>query len=340
MSLYDTPKSNPKRRPSLRGAVMLDITHGEPRARAWPRPRGKGGTEEQKQQREWFRQASWAIKYMAPEMVKDVMVARQGKPLLPRDMLMMMLSGRLATLTLPSGKRLVPLVAQNDVSESLDFISAVPGMILVRGTDQWESIPAPVPGNVWWWQPPNPSDWTFSSFDATQLAVAYDPLKGCAVDAGPPAAGGRARIAATLLQFPTLNFTVTMQMAWQNQNVAGAGCGLWIRNNSNGRLIMMTPVHTGEIWIGRWNSLASYNATTSFVNYATTNPPQFFRIRRVGTDMFFDLSCDGFMWWQMYSETVASFLGDTSLSVGFGGWTSRTTGGRVTFNIGQFAVEN
>jgi hypothetical protein len=297
MSLYDTPKSNPKRRPSLRGAVMLDITHGEPRARAWPRPRGKGGTEEQKQQREWFRQASWAIKYMAPEMVKDVMVARQGKPLLPRDMLMMMLSGRLATLTLPSG-------------------------------------------TVWWWQPPNPSDWTFSSFDATQLAVAYDPLKGCAVDAGPPAAGGRARIAATLLQFPTLNFTVTMQMAWQNQNVAGAGCGLWIRNNSNGRLIMMTPVHTGEIWIGRWNSLASYNATTSFVNYATTNPPQFFRIRRVGTDMFFDLSCDGFMWWQMYSETVASFLGDTSLSVGFGGWTSRTTGGRVTFNIGQFAVEN
>lgn len=122
---------------------MLDVTHGAPRVRAWPRDRGRGGTPEQKAQRDWFRQASWAIKYMAPEMVKDVMEARQGKPLLPRDMLMMMLSGRLATFTTPSGKRLIPQVAQNDVSESLDFITVNPGYMLVRGPETWIGVPAP-----------------------------------------------------------------------------------------------------------------------------------------------------------------------------------------------------
>ncbi len=119
---------------------MLDVSNGEPRMRIWPSPRGKSATEAQAAQRAWFRQASWAIKWMNPDMVAQVMAARQGLPLLPRDMLMMMLSGRLASTFNKQGQRIYPMAARLDVSESLDTISQIQNTILVRGPEYWVGV--------------------------------------------------------------------------------------------------------------------------------------------------------------------------------------------------------
>lgn len=156
MSVYDVPNTNPKRRPSLRGGVVLDVVRGVERVRAWPDPRTKGQNQEQKQRNDHFRSVQWATKYLAPEMMLDIMEARDGMPLLPRDVATMLLYNTLAWVMTVSGKRMYPEMARNQVSESLDTISQTPGLFLVRGAEFWEAQPLP--------ENPTESQWQLLTF--------------------------------------------------------------------------------------------------------------------------------------------------------------------------------
>src|SRR3546814_3988250 len=52
-----------------------------------------------------FRQAQWATKYWPSPMVVDIAEAVKGTPLLPRDIMTMIMSGRAFMLTLADGRR-------------------------------------------------------------------------------------------------------------------------------------------------------------------------------------------------------------------------------------------
>lgn len=119
---------------------MLDVVNGQERARAWPKERGRKKHPKTAEQNEWFRQAQWATKFMAPEMYWQAQQAVQGTPLLPRDILTMMMAGRLAGFVAPDGRRLWSVAVQNDVSTALDVIADLPGSMLVRGVNGWQAI--------------------------------------------------------------------------------------------------------------------------------------------------------------------------------------------------------
>ena len=140
MAIIQNDGKRERRRPSLKGGVMLDVVNGSERARAWPKKRGKKLHPKTVEQNEWFRQAQWATKFMAPEMYWQIAAAVQGTPLLPRDILTMMLAGRLAAFTLPSGRTIWSKQVSNDVTTALDVICDIPGALLVRGETQWQAI--------------------------------------------------------------------------------------------------------------------------------------------------------------------------------------------------------
>lgn len=127
---------------------MLDIWRGKERARSWPKKRGKKLHPKVADQNEWFRQAQWATKYMPAKMYWQVAAAVQGSPLLPRDILTMMLAGRLAAFHLPDGRILWSKEVANDVSTALDVISDQPGAMLVRGEAGWQALLPGEPGLV------------------------------------------------------------------------------------------------------------------------------------------------------------------------------------------------
>lgn len=143
MTVLHTDGKRPKRRPSLRGAVSVAVRQGQEVASAWPRSRGKTLPNTTKEQMEWFRQAQWATKYMSPDQLFAVTEASAGTPLLPRDLLTMMMSGRLLYFITPDGKKVFPRVAMNDVSKSLDTINQTEGWILIRGPTEWVGAPPP-----------------------------------------------------------------------------------------------------------------------------------------------------------------------------------------------------
>lgn len=159
-----------KRQPSLRGAVMADVSGGVIRARGWPSPRGAPKTIKQKRAQDKFAAANEATKYLAPQIMADFTAAVKGTPLLPRDLLIQIMFDRLAAFEMINGRTLWPMTARNDVSQALDTLSQTPGDVLVRGDEWWEARTIG-PGTIAPWQ--LISDTTLSSpvgsFEAKNL---------------------------------------------------------------------------------------------------------------------------------------------------------------------------
>ena len=141
MAIVHTDGKRPKRRPSLKGGVMMDVSGGQERVRAWPKPRGKNVSPTTREQVEWFKQAQMAARYIAPQMMFDFIEMTKATPFLPRDILTMMLANRMFMYETHDGRTIYPMPVLRDVSESLDAIGAVEGYTLVRGPELWEIRP-------------------------------------------------------------------------------------------------------------------------------------------------------------------------------------------------------
>jgi hypothetical protein len=137
------------RRPSLRGKVMQDVSQGVERNRAWPPKRKKNLPEVTKDQNDLFRQYQWATKYWPPKLYIQAMQAVKGTPLLPRDLMTMIMANRLAVITMEDGTRKFPMTAVQDVSASLDAITQIEGQSIRRGSDYWEGFTPGGGGGEW-----------------------------------------------------------------------------------------------------------------------------------------------------------------------------------------------
>lgn len=140
---FDTGGATRKRRPALRGTVMLDVSMGKARVRVWPKKRGKAKTAEAKRLQDRFRQASWACKYWDPRNIVSVDELRKGTPVLIRDLQIMMMYGRFANFSMSDGSMVYTMEARQDVSDALDTICPLPGALLIRTTDGWRFVQPP-----------------------------------------------------------------------------------------------------------------------------------------------------------------------------------------------------
>lgn len=136
------------RRPTFKNSVMFDVSNGVERVRAWPKKRGRPKSNKTRQQNALFTECSWAIKFLPGILHAQAIQATKGTPLLPRDILMQQMFGRFCAVKLPDGRRIYPMAARQDISESLDILSQVPGTILVRGPEFWYGLEPGDPGDV------------------------------------------------------------------------------------------------------------------------------------------------------------------------------------------------
>lgn len=128
-----------RRRPSMKGALMSDLSRQTERVRAWPRKRGTTLSPATREANEQFRQWQIASKYQDPRISADDWVATQASPLLPRDIRTMFLSGTIFSFTDETGRTRYPLPYSLKVSESLDALSQTEGSYLWRGPERWEA---------------------------------------------------------------------------------------------------------------------------------------------------------------------------------------------------------
>lgn len=150
--MVDMPKGSqaPRRRPSLRGVLMQDVAFGKERVRAWPTARGKAKTKAQKEAQDKFALVQRMAAYLAPGVLAYIHKAVDNSPLLPRDVVTMMLYNRWMAFDLEDGRTLWPMTARTDISEALDIITKEIGDYLVRTSTGWagaSTLPTP-PGRI------------------------------------------------------------------------------------------------------------------------------------------------------------------------------------------------
>lgn len=133
-----------ERRPSYRGAYYTYVRNGVEVQAKWPRKRGKNLPQKTKDQMEFFRQVQWAFKFSSPIIQQSFTQAVAGTPLMPRDLFLMAVSGRMHVLVREDGKKIFPMAGSQSISDSLDFVGQLTGQVLVRGPENWEAAgPAP-----------------------------------------------------------------------------------------------------------------------------------------------------------------------------------------------------
>lgn len=133
-----------ERRPSFRGTAYTYVRSGVEVQAKWPRKRGKNLHPKTKAQMEFFRQVQWAFKFSSPTVQRSYTQAVAGTPLMPRDLFLMAVSGRMHVLVRQDGKKIFPMAGSQSISDSLDFVGQLTGQVLVRGPEHWDAAgPAP-----------------------------------------------------------------------------------------------------------------------------------------------------------------------------------------------------
>jgi hypothetical protein len=96
----------------------------------------------------WFLQAQWATKYWAPQVQRQIAEATRGTPMMPRDVMTMIMAGRFNAIQMADGRIIYSMAAVQDISESLDILSQTKGSMLYRNNTLWQGVPPGSPGQV------------------------------------------------------------------------------------------------------------------------------------------------------------------------------------------------
>lgn len=329
------------RRPSFRGRVMYDVSRGVLRARSWPKKRGKPKNQHTIEQNEWFRQAQWATKFWPPALVDQITQAVKGTPLLPRDIMTMQMGNRMFMISTADGRKIYPVIAMTEVSESLDVISQIPGSMLIRGPQFWYGI-LPGPAGyvltstgedaepVWaaggggggngydysfglserkqpfktdfTWE--NSGTYTFSQDDlANGLHAKIEGAAGGAIANNHGIRG--------LKDAPSGDFSVVAQFSLL---AAKSACqaGIVIKDTTTNRMQIFSMGQTSadpRSYRGQYADW-TWNSDADLVTWRTPSVvPYWIRLDRVGSNLRWYVGADGTMW-----EPVASFTATTWLA--------------------------
>lgn len=95
-----------------------------------------------------FRQANALTKATTAAQIDASREAAKGTNLLPRDLLIAAMYGRLWAINVPGEGTFYSMAARQDVSDNLDVVAQFVGDVLVRGTDFWQAAAQGSPGDV------------------------------------------------------------------------------------------------------------------------------------------------------------------------------------------------
>ena len=129
----------------LSRTFIVRNTRGRLAAQVWPRPRGrKKLSPKQREQVEWFKQATILAKYAPPLDHFFRRIYTHGAIRNDRDLAISAMAGRLFPTLLIDGKRYYAVAIKQDISTNLDLFTETPGGLLVRAGTIWSGL---TPGN-------------------------------------------------------------------------------------------------------------------------------------------------------------------------------------------------
>jgi len=144
-----------------------------------------------------------------------------------------------------------------------------------------------------------------------QLGANASTLNGQLYITAPSTSGALADYLHVLVQNgPASPFTVTCKVFSNGGFTNYSGFGIGVLNTSNDRvMILATALRAGGkgILVQKWNNYGSYN-TDNYLNLLGGEIPYYLQIRRTGTTIDFNVSLNGLSWYQVFTESAATFI--------------------------------
>lgn len=143
----DNP-ATPRRGYALKGVGYSQVREHRTVFAKWPRKPLTPPSEAQLHARALIKSAALICTIIdANQMNFSAMVA-ENTQLLPRDLMIIQLFGRAFRFLRPDGKVIFSMAARRDVSELLDAIGQLKGMMLFKGDDLWQALEVGIPNDV------------------------------------------------------------------------------------------------------------------------------------------------------------------------------------------------
>lgn len=178
-------------------------------------------------------------------------------------------------------------------------------------------------GANWYFDPPLAAD--FPTLVGTVTPTLTDDTDvGLIVSGNAPAAGDVVRLATKALPATGTDFTVTMRATIDGlfSNFAGGGISLYDNTSNRCSLFRFETNSGGVLVVGRFNTPSGFNSN-QFINFAVEQV-RWFRIRRVGTTLFYEYSLTGKTWVAVHSETETAWMTGGPKFIGPGVFYNRT----------------
>lgn len=344
---------------SLRNTIVESAYRGTWRTQVWPGTMYKVPNPLKKKHQELFKYVNLLIKYQAPGTQQILMEATKGTALMPRDLAVAAMYGRLFMIQRPDGRKIYSMANMQDVSFSLDSIGQLRGQMLYRSDTYWTYIPPGEPNEVltwdpttdlpawqpktgggfnWWFAPPLSSWFTLVSGDATNLVMTDDSDSGLLLAGGTPVAGQKIRAAVVPISNKTADWALTIRLDAILSTSANRSYGLMMQDSITGKNVVFALASTGQLVVARNNSLSSANSTLTTLTMR--NQVFWLRVRHASNVLYFDASGDGKNWWQFYSYPDASFLTNHPDRLGPYVYYDSAVVGDVNLNVQYWDADN
>lgn len=125
---------------AFKGAFYVRVQQGQIVVCKWPRKRGRNLHPTTLDQMQKFAEANRLAKYVAES---QQLIAREiigGTGLLPRDLILSAMYGRLFAFQNENGDWVYSMGAVSDASRAFDILGAIPGSILARSPTLWAPV--------------------------------------------------------------------------------------------------------------------------------------------------------------------------------------------------------
>lgn len=263
-----------------------------------------------------FREANILSKYLAAEQQIAAREAVKGTVLMPRDIMVMSLYGRLFQFKFPDGRKVSSMAARADVSDSIDVLAQTPGDLLVRGPQFWEPISAGAPGDVLtsqgpgltpvWapasgggfpWNPPALATFTIW-VNQINASIASSPAGPLVFSQPDRHASLQVQCIMQALATPPRSYILGFLPSLPNEN--GVSAGMWLRDSASGRLVRWnirggTVLPTMSLSVDYYSSTTSFDSNVRRIGFNHFGPV-WFRVDDDGADFTFSVSTDRTQW--------------------------------------------
>lgn len=173
-------------------------------------------------------------------------------------------------------------------------------------------------GSAWWFDPPLASSFTLEAGGPDLLNLTDDPDEGLLIDCS--TGNNATRVAYRTLTDKTQDWSMVARLTgFHAGTVAGGLMGLFARDSITGRLVTHYLASNQGWAVDRWNNITSYAGTyinRSAFRLGMAGQPLWFRLRKDGADLRWEVSSSGKQWMQLFSHVDTTWLTNRADQVG------------------------